>query len=122
MATYAPSIYDYATAQEWEQAAREWADENEPKEPVARISYHAYMTNLPWGNPLRRFLTGQEHNSFDTPEQMNAWIKEMEAKGYELIRTSESVDNLADLIRRRAEAALPGGTREEYRALGLTKF
>ena len=122
MATYAPSIYEYATAQEWEQAAREWTDENEPKDPVARISYHAYMTNLPWGNPLRRFLAGQEHNSFDTPEQMNAWIKEMEAKGYELIRTSESVDNLADLIRPAAERPLPGGTREEYRALGLTRF
>lgn len=122
MATYAPSIYEYATAQEWEQAAREWADENEPKEPVARISYHAYMTDLPCGNPLRRVLAGQEHNSFDTPEKMNAWIKEMEAKGYELIRTSESVDNLADLIRPAAERPLPGGTREEYRAIGLTRF
>lgn len=116
MATYAPSIYDYATAQEWEQAMYEWCEDNH--EPVARISYHAYMTNLPWGNPLRRFLAGQEHNSFDTPEKMEAWIKEMEAKGYELIRTAESVDNLADLIRRRAEVALPGGTREEYRQLG----
>lgn len=122
MATYAPSIYNYATAQEWEQAAREWADENEPKEPVAQISYHAYMSNLPWGNPLRRVLAGQEHNSFDTPEKMNAWIKEMEAKGYDLIRTAESVDNLADLIRPRAAVDLPGGTREEYRALGLTRF
>ena len=122
MATYAPSIYEYATAEQWQQAMNEWCKENEPKEPVARISYHAYMTNLPWGNPLRRVLAGQEHNSFKTPEQMNAWIKEMEAKGYELVRTSESVDNLCDLIRRRAEAALPGGTREEYRALGLTRF
>ena len=122
MATYAPSIYAYASRQEWEQAAREWADENEPKEPVARISYHAYMTNLPWGNPLRRVLAGQEHNSFDTPEKMNAWIKEMEAKGYELVSTSESVDNLCDLIRPATERTLPGGTREEYRALGLTRF
>lgn len=122
MATYAPSIYAYASQQEWEQAVKEWADENEPKEPVARISYHAYMTNLPWGNPLRRLPVGQEHNSFDTPEQMNAWIKEMEAKGYELIRTSESVDNLCDLIRPATERPLPGGTREEYRALGLTRF
>ena len=120
MATYAPSIYDYETAEQWQQAMDEWCEEN--REPVARISYHAYMTNLPWGNPLRRFLAGQEHNSFDTPEQMNAWIKEMEAKGYELIRTSESVDNLADLIRPATERPLPGGTREEYRALGLTRF
>ena len=122
MATYAPSIYEYETAEQWQQAMNEWAAENEPKEPVARISYHAYMTNLPCGNPLRRFLAGQEHNSFKTPEQMNAWIKEMEAKGYELIRTSESVDNLCDLIRPATERPLPGGTREEYRALGLTRF
>ena len=120
MATYAPSIYEYETSEQWQQAMNEWCEEN--REPVVRISYHAYMTDLPWGNPLRRVLAGQEHNSFDTPEQMNAWIKEMEAKGYELIRTSESVDNLADLIRPATERPLPGGTREEYRALGLTRF
>ena len=32
------------------------------------------------------------------------------------------VDNLADLIRPATERPLPGGTREEYRALGLTRF
>ena len=56
MATYAPSIYEYETAEQWQQAMNEWCDEN--REPVARISYHAYMTNLPWGNPLRRVLAG----------------------------------------------------------------
>lgn len=124
MATYAPSIYAYASQQEWEQAAREWADENEPKEPVAIVKEWAIMSPLWYNDRRRRIPEYQVKKSFDTIAERDAWICEKEAEGLFLVDKGESIENLAEILRDVPihEAPLWGGTREEYRALGLTRF
>lgn len=124
MATYAPSIYAYASQQEWEQAAREWADENEPKVPTAIVKEWAIMSPLWYNDRRRRIPEYQVKESFDTITERDAWIREKEAEGLFLVDKGESIENLAEILRDVPihEAPLWGGTREEYRALGLTRF
>lgn len=124
MATYAPSIYNYATQQEWEQAVKEWADENEPKVPTAIVKEWAIMSPLWYNDRRRRIPEYQVKESFDTIAERDAWIREKEAEGLFLVDKGESIENLAEILRDIPihEAPLWGGTREEYRALGLTRF
>lgn len=124
MATYAPSIYEYASQQEWEQAVKEWADENEPKVPTAIVKEWAIMSPLWYNDRRRRIPEYQVKESFDTIAERDAWIREKEAEGLFLVDKGESIENLAEILRDIPihEAPLWGGTREEYRALGLTRF
>ena len=56
--------------------------------------------------------------------ERDAWIREKEAEGLFLVDKGESIENLAEILRDVPirEAPLWGGTREEYCALGLTRF
>ena len=124
MATYTPSIYEYETAEQWQQAMNEWDDENEPKEPVAIVKEWAVMSPLWYNDRRRRIPEYQVKESFDTIAERDAWIREKEAEGLFLVDKGESIENLAEILRDVPirEAPLWGGTREEYRALGLTRF
>lgn len=113
----APSIYEYQNPVEWEQAMKEWCAENEDK--TARVEYIAVVTGLPDYDPCWRLIDGHACWRFESPEARAEWLAAHPEVHLIPSGLKEEVVNLADLLPVRNECSLPGGTRSEYRALGL---
>ena len=117
MATYAPSIYEYETDQEWEQAAREWADENEPRYFVLYKDDSGQYVRKP-------FESRDEAIAFIGMDSANKTLVARVANKFcdkPVFYRPEYPDGDGKPSRW-PSGTLPGGTREEYRALGLTRF
>lgn len=116
----APSIYEYNTPQDWEQAMREWCAENEDKTP--RVEYIAIVTGLPDWNPSWRLIDGHACWRFESPEAREEWLAAHPEVHLIPFGLKEEVVNLSAILPVRNERNdLPGGSRSEYRALRLMK-
>jgi hypothetical protein len=115
----APSIYEYQSPAEWEQAMREWCAENEDK--TARVEFIAVVTATSDWDPCWRLLNNQACWRFESPEARAEWLAAHPEVHLIPGGLKEEVVNLAALLPVRNERSLPGGTRAEYRELGLLK-
>lgn len=109
--TYAPSIYEYRSEAEWEQAMREWCSENEPKDG------RRYTAKVKDADGR------QSWHGFDTAEERRAWI----AAHPELAVIRLDVEARYHVpAQPKAPAGAPdhldGGSRADYRMAGYNRY
>ena len=127
MITYAPSVYEFRSEMEWEQAMNEWiAENNEP-----RYLYWAVLTDQPQYSILARIPANQIQKSFESKEERSAWLAEN--KHLNLVSLSEGSTFPGIVFPKRylapganpatgAPDHLPGGSRSDYRMAGYNRY
>lgn len=113
----APSIYEYQSTAEWEQAMKEWCEENEPQF-VAVYDDGQRDVFQPCTSEQEAREVCAKHNNLDDPF-FKPYVRKVTGDDVEIIRpfgqggegkTARSIDHL------------DGGSRADYRMAGITRY